>query len=210
MASEVKSIRERRDEWLFHYTPLRTAVEHILPTCQMRMNPFTRMRDPREYSAWRPAVAGFPGEATEEEIQRGWVEATRKLTDLQSRFKLLSFTQDDPATEGEYGRGYARSRLWEAYGDVGRGVCLALDKAAAIEEIVPQLQALGQTHHGPVQYWNQALGREIQLDLNSAMEGRARREHQREGRPIRRRPVLDEEHGVVERDGVPVRRPDGR
>jgi hypothetical protein len=39
-------------EWLYHYTSLETALVHILPNLTLRLNPFSEMRDPREYTKW--------------------------------------------------------------------------------------------------------------------------------------------------------------
>jgi hypothetical protein len=139
---------------------------------RMRLSPFTQMRDPREYAAWAPAVAGFT-EASADEMNRAQADATHRLNDLKSQFKLVSFTQDDPETltAGEYGRGYARSRLWELYAGLGRGVCLAFNKEAAIGELVPQLELLGPVRHGPVHYDNRPLSREIFFDLETLLRG---------------------------------------
>jgi Protein of unknown function (DUF2971) len=168
-----KTIRESRGEWLFHYTTLEKAVEHLLPLKRMRLSPFTQMRDPREYAAWAPAVAGFT-EASPDEMNRAQADATRRLNDLKSQFKLVSFTLDDPEslTPGEYGRGYARSRLWELYAGLGRGLCLAFDKQATIDELLPQLEALGAVRHGSVRYANRPLSREIFFDLELLLKGR--------------------------------------
>jgi hypothetical protein len=140
---------------------------------RMRLSPFTQMRDPREYAAWAPAVAGFT-EASPDEMNRAQADATRRLNDLKSQFKLVSFTQDDPEslTPGEYGRGYARSRLWELYAGLGRGVCLTFNKQVAIDELVLQLERLGAVRHGPVRYDNRPLSREIFFDLETLLKGR--------------------------------------
>src|SRR4051812_18455487 len=107
---------------LFHYTSLDTAVRHILATGQIRMNPFSRMRDPREYQRWLPTGAGYGLDPTD--FDRHMAEGTGRLNELKDRFKLLAMTMDDPEDPTVYGRGFARSRLWETYGDRGRGVCL--------------------------------------------------------------------------------------
>jgi len=114
------------------------------------------------------------GEITDDDMTRAQVEAAQGLYDLKNQFKLLSFTQDDPdaVTPGEYGRGYVRSRLWELYADVGRGVCLVLHKERAITEIVSQLERHGPEHHGSVCYENHRLSSEIFFDLEPLLAGR--------------------------------------
>ena len=50
---------------LYHYTGLSMVVEHILPSGRMIMNPFSKMRDPRESKALNPVGAvDPPGSAT--------------------------------------------------------------------------------------------------------------------------------------------------
>ena len=37
-------------DFLYHYTSLATAVEHIIPSQTLLLNPFRRLNDPREAS----------------------------------------------------------------------------------------------------------------------------------------------------------------
>ncbi len=106
-------------------------------------------------------------------MEQAWAAASFRLNSLKDEFKLLSMTMDDPAEDlGEYGRGYARSRLWEAYADRGRGgVCLVFDKGVAAASIPNQLRQIGRTAHGPVKYRNERLFREIFVDLGQALKG---------------------------------------
>jgi hypothetical protein len=152
---------------LFHYTSLDTAVRHILPTGLLRMNPFSEMRDPREYQRWRPIAAGYVPDAD----QKAWNEHSAQLEDrlneLKDRFKLLALTMDDPSDPSVYGRGFARSRLWESYGDRGKGVCLVFDKPMLIETLMPRLRGVGRpSRSGPVTYLNKRLSRELFFDVN--------------------------------------------
>ena len=49
---EIPRIVGAPGECLFHYTKLSTAIELILPTWRLKMNPFSKMRDPRESKQW--------------------------------------------------------------------------------------------------------------------------------------------------------------
>jgi hypothetical protein len=172
VTERVRSIRETQGDWLFHYTTLETAVVYILPTLKVRLNPFSSMRDPREYTRWSVPVAGFTGDASDVDVDQAWAAADARLNALKDEFKLLSMTMDDPANEeGEYGRGYARSRLWEAYAGRGGGVCLTFDKSTAIASISEQLKRVGRSENGPVTYRNDELFREIFVDLGDALKG---------------------------------------
>jgi hypothetical protein len=143
-----------------------------MPTLTVRLSPFSEMRDAREYTRWAVPAAGFTGDAADVDVDQAWAAASSRLNSLKDEFKLLSMTMDDPAEdEGEYGRGYARSHLWEAYADRGRGVCFVFDKEVATALVPNQLQQIGRTAHGPVTYRNERLFREIFVDLSEALKG---------------------------------------
>jgi hypothetical protein len=174
MDVEMRSVRETQGDWLFHYTRLETALEYILPKLTMRLSPFSRMRDPREYSDWSVPTAGFIDGVSDADMARAWTEVSTRLNSLKDRFKLLSFTQDEAdqdILDGQWGRGYCRSRLWELYANGGRGLCLVFHKQTAVEEILPQLETLGRAHHGSVLYSNKRLFEEIFVDLGEALKG---------------------------------------
>jgi hypothetical protein len=152
--SEVGEILDPVGSCLYHYTRLSTALEHILPVWRMLMNPFSKMRDPRESRRW-----GF--EATRsnlgirEDIRR-FAELNQKGEQLKDRFKVLSLTQDDPAARPAdseiFGRGYAHPRLWEHYAGDHRGVCLCFDRETLTKMLVHDLAGHGEVHHRPVRY----------------------------------------------------------
>ena len=158
---------------VFHYTTLDRAVRHILPTGQLRMSPFSSMRDPREYQRWYPTQTGwvvYP--VVMEEWRRGDPEQVdAPVNELKNRFKLLSLTMDDPRDATAYGRGFARSRLWEAYGDEGRGVCLVFDKAALVECVMPASPVRWQVRHLRRRgLQGRPLSRELFVDVEDVVE----------------------------------------
>jgi len=164
--AKIHEIREKPNEWLYHYTTLEAALLHVLPRRELRLSPFSRMRDPREYKQWFPDAAGFIGEVTDTELGRAIHEASERLNLLRDEFKLLSLTQDSPDPgEGVYGRGFARSRLWELYAGRSSGVCLVLGKHAAKETLARQLKAIGTATHKPVQYENGPIHTEIMFNF---------------------------------------------
>lgn len=154
----IKEVRDTPGQWLFHYTTLETALVHILPTLRLRLSPFSEMRDPREYKEWWPSAAGF-GDFDKDDFERGYAASSARLNLLRAEFKLLSTTIDsDQPDEGVFGRGFARSRLWEAYAGRGSGVCLVLRKEDALRQIA-------------VRYENRVLRREIMLDSQEILSG---------------------------------------
>ena len=164
--AQINEIRQTPGQWLYHYTTLETALVHILPHRRLRLSPFSRMRDPREYKQWFPPAAGFWPGATDDDFMRGYAATAARLNQLRDEFKLLSLTMDSEETaEGVYGRGFARSRLWEAYAGGGTGVCLVLRTDEAVESIAVQLEALGRCAYGPVHYENGPIDTNIMFNF---------------------------------------------
>ncbi len=143
---------------LYHYTRLSTAIESILPTGTLMMNPFSKMRDPRESKRW-----GFeaPAESidTDEESFREEVllfaEMNRKAEGIQHEVKVLSLTRDDtsprPPETAIFGSGLVHPRLWEHYAENHHGVCLCFDLGGLID-MLGALRETGRFDHGPVIY----------------------------------------------------------
>jgi Protein of unknown function (DUF2971) len=171
VTDDARSIRESPGEWLYHYTTLETALVYVLSTWRLRLSPFSAMRDPREYTDWAVPAAGFTGDAPQVSVEQAWAAANERLNRLKREFKLLSLTMDDPADETEYGRGYARSRLWQEYAGRGRGVCLTFHKQTMIESLADQLSSFQRSAHGEVDYRNGRLFQEIFVDLGEALKG---------------------------------------
>jgi hypothetical protein len=167
----IDEIRKTPGQWLYHYTTLETALVHILPTRRLRLGSFSQMRDPREYKQWFPGAVGFY-EGDIDALMPAYAASAARLNLLRDEFKLLSLTLDgeDPE-EGVYGRGFARSRLWEAYAGRHSGVCFVLRKDNAVEVIAPQLEAAGRAAHGPVRYKNTPTHTEIMFNFEQIIAG---------------------------------------
>jgi Protein of unknown function (DUF2971) len=167
----IKEVRDMPGRWLYHYTTLETALVHILPTLRLRLGPFSEMRDPREYKDWWPSASGF-GDFDKKEFERGYAASSARLNLLHAEFKLLSTTVDsDHADEGIFGRGFARSRLWNAYAGEGTGVCLILRKEDALRTLPQQLETVGRLAHGAVHYANNAIRHELTLGFDEILVG---------------------------------------
>jgi hypothetical protein len=167
----IDEIRKTPGEWLYHYTTLETALVHILPTRQLRLSPFSRMRDPREYKQWFPGAVGF-GDYNIDALMPVYEESDRRFNLLRDEFNLLSLTLDGADQEEDvYGRGFARSRLWELYAGRNSGVCLVLRKDEAIESIASQLDERGRAAHGPVHYENHPTHTDVMFTLEELTAG---------------------------------------
>jgi hypothetical protein len=169
----IDEIRKTPGHWLYHYTTMETALVHILPTRRLRLSPFSRMRDPREYKQWFPGALGY-FEGDFDALMPSYAESAARLNLLRDEFKLLSLTLDGEDLEkGTYGRGFARSRLWELYAGRSSGVCLILRKDAAVDTVAAQLEALGRAAHGPVGYRNAPIHTDIMFNFEELFAGDA-------------------------------------
>lgn len=145
-------------ERLYHYTRLDVALQRIIPAQELKLGPFSSMRDPRESSDWSISATGY-GEDPDD--IHSWVAFNQRINELKSYVKVLSLTQDETrvgaATSVAFGRGYAHPRLWEQYADNHRGVCLCFDTDTLVRRLTDRLKPHGELHHGPVIYDNRAI-----------------------------------------------------
>jgi hypothetical protein len=150
---------------LYHYTPLDTALQHIIPAQKIRLGPFSSMRDPRESADWSIGVGSFASDVDPRDDIRDFWQFNRRINELKSYVKVLSLTQD-AAREGDasalaFGRGFAHPRLWEQYADNHRGVCLCFDHDLIHHRLSESLEPYGsRLHHGPVIYENRQIAPE--------------------------------------------------
>lgn len=164
--------REATGEYLFHSTPLSTAIEHILPTAQLRFSRFSAMRDPRE-TDWAFA-ASFFGDIPEAD-RRYW-ELRAAVDELKDSVRILALTPDvDEARwshQDDFGRGFAHPRLWEHYANNHLGVCLCLNRETLIEAASRAVASIGGTLiHRPVAYRDGEIALEAShLDLHAVYE----------------------------------------
>ncbi len=165
---------DRPGEFLYHYTRLDTALEHILPTQRLRLSPFSAMRDPRESHMWG-AAASVPEPAPEDDEL--FYELSQRMNDVKSTIKVLSLTRDDdPALRSQehkmFGRGFAHPRLWEQYAENHRGVCLCLEQKSLVRVVKEELGAQGKVTCRAVTYEDGPIAHEaLHFDLPEVRSG---------------------------------------
>jgi hypothetical protein len=133
-------------QFFCHYTTREAAFSHILPERRLRLSPYSRMRDPLEAKA--PALASgltVPEDPrVQEEMGRAYFEARDEIARLRRQTKLLSLTIDALGYDDEYiadfGRGWARARMWEQYSEQHQGLCLLFRRDAFEPLVLAQLQ----------------------------------------------------------------------
>jgi hypothetical protein len=139
---------------LCHYTTADAAFGHIVPSGELRMSPYARMRDPLE-NRELPFGGGASGDETEAHVtlMDRIVTAIRNVRDAT---RLLSFTVD--AREGytdsdlPFMRAWARARMWEQYASNHAGICIAFDRERALGHIKANLHEMGVVSSGEVVY----------------------------------------------------------
>jgi hypothetical protein len=110
---------------LYHYCRLSTAINYILPTSRLLLNPIEKTNDPRENKNFVFKYCGRPVKTNSEKK----ILNSKYSRILRGDCKVLCFCQD---TEGYLG--CLLSRMWALYGDNHKGVCLELDKNKFVEE----------------------------------------------------------------------------
>lgn len=139
---------------LCHYTTAEAAFAWILPSGELRLSPFSKMRDP--FETGMSFMASWYGERPD--IEARYAQATAALDRQRAGTKLLSFSIDAgpqhgyDASSGSFRLAWARARLWEQYAEAHRGVCLAFDRKSAEATIYGNLHELGVANRGEVVY----------------------------------------------------------
>jgi hypothetical protein len=185
----IPEVFEPRGSCLYHYTRLETALEHILFDWNLRMSPFSEMRDPRESQllGLEGVVAWTPDDQAERDMITQFAELSRQAHDVKDRVKVLSLTHDDPSERDDlssvFGRGFAHPRLWEQYADSHRGVCLCLDRDTLISRATHNVRHRGHLTHDAVTYVDAELAPEarsiILADVRDRAAGETLDEHLR-------------------------------
>lgn len=141
------------DRLVCHYTTARTFFDYIEPAMRIRVGPMTTVNDPRESRDWYVTLVADTGEQVDD---REFMALQREFNAVARGATLLLCCTNDPGDgrgDTVENRGFAHPAMWSHYGDVHRGLCLLLDRAAihaAFEELVDDLGATNIS--GPVTY----------------------------------------------------------
>jgi hypothetical protein len=145
-----------------HYTRADIAFEHIVPDGQLRMNPYSLMRDPFENK--RPlflSVSGF-GEDREQHERMYWA-LQEEVSQSRDRFCLLALTEGVPETgrprpADVFHCPWARARMWEHYSENHAGACLVFNREQLLTTLRENLAKKGSFWEGPVEYTTAGFG----------------------------------------------------
>lgn len=139
------------DDTIFHYTDMRTAMEHILYEKQLRFSKGTKTNDPREYKPWIFSTefrdkAGSTDHSLSD-TKNIAVEVNYKLEKImKSDYKLACFcsNRSDKGSDSEIDSflfkklslcGYDRLRMWSQYGEAFYGVAIAFSATSLVKRL---------------------------------------------------------------------------
>jgi hypothetical protein len=157
--------------FLCHYTRAETAFAHILPTRQLMLNPYAKMRDPFENRNPALRAAVRRGELTDVDDEL-FLRIEGEIGRRRDAMRLLSLTRGDVApgspTEQLFRCPWARPRMWEQYADNHAGACLIFDQTELLQALRHSLAARGSYWEGTVDYTVAGFGesRAAIVDLN--------------------------------------------
>jgi hypothetical protein len=142
---------------LCHYTKADVAFNHIVPSGQLQLNPYSRMRDPLENRELNFTTVLFDErEQTDDEQLQLLQDIQDQIEFFRGQVRLVSFTIDATAGYGKYDRpfmrAWARARMWEQYASDHAGVCIAFDRERTTNELLARLAEHGSPDSGAVKY----------------------------------------------------------
>jgi hypothetical protein len=121
--------------WFCHYTRAETAFTHIMPTGELLMNPYSKMRDPFENKRPMFRSAGSWGDVDSKSQERLFWAVQAEVGRSRDAWFLLSLTQGD-----------------DRPADNHAGACLIFDRPALLDALHHHLGARGSYWEGAVDY----------------------------------------------------------
>lgn len=134
-----ENIKYFREDMLYHYTSLETAMEKILPSRKLKFSVFSKVNDPIENS--KKSASIHYSSINEEELffknNKDYFDIINILRLNKSRF--LCFCENNEGIKfydskiidriNYFKSGFFKPRMWAQYGDLHRGICLAFSKS---------------------------------------------------------------------------------
>jgi hypothetical protein len=137
------------DEFYYHYTSAATAFRDILPSGELRLGPMAGVRDPIENKDWMRTMSHVDIPNTGKVESGPILERIQRVKDetmlLCLTRDIADFEDDDHAAP--YGRGCARPRMWEQYGEDHAGVCLLFDRRRLHHQLATNLASYGNGNY---------------------------------------------------------------
>lgn len=118
-------------------------MEHIFDKKELRLSPYTKTNDPREYKERSFVMIGdgIPSDSIYDKHFKTDFEFNNLI---KQRCKITSFCNDTWERFGSsfnpWKRGFAKSRMWSQYGENQAGVCLCFSRKKLVEVITSKLE----------------------------------------------------------------------
>lgn len=156
MYDEIFGQIQNPDRWVYHYTSMKTALEFILPSGEIRFSPFNIVNDPRESKSWRFSVySNNDNDLCINDFREINIKSTEYL---KIKSKVLCLVRDEPKNldkiDSLYRRGFSKPRMWAQYSDDHSGVCIVLDKERLKSIITSTFRNKGKLYFGNIEYEN--------------------------------------------------------
>ncbi|MGM5471429.1 DUF2971 domain-containing protein [Flavobacteriaceae bacterium LMO-SS05] len=105
---------------IYYYCSLKTAIEFILPSNELLLNPVGKSNDPRENKSYSFALQSRKDLEMDFNI---WKFNEELSEEIRKGTKMTCFSTDNGIIKG-----YGHSRMWALYGDNHKGICLEVDE----------------------------------------------------------------------------------
>ena len=143
---------------IFHYTKMKTAINHILPNLSLRLpskkhSNFRKENDPFENQKIFCNKGGFlPQSDKERNLFHKRVAKITKIIEkyINSDIRMISFCMNDSHEDSIDGLGFNKPRMWAQYGNNFKGICIALKLDKLIEH--NKLDKDDNIYHNKVKY----------------------------------------------------------
>lgn len=142
---------DQQDDFLFHYTKMETALEHILSTRLILAKSVAQMNDLADTAKRSHSMMlNFKCKEKANEIVNDYMEYEKKLGPKETKLICFSETISNDRTQF----GYMKHRMWAQYGQGYKGVCLVFSKRSILQEAEKNFQrsmfASGAVEYGPI------------------------------------------------------------
>lgn len=147
-------------KYIYHYTEMEIAVQHILKTRTLKIGKLLNTNDPKESKSWKLSISTNEGSKLRlyslDDISE---EATRKL---KSKVNVMCFSKDKPPLSGSplediCKRGFCKPRMWAQYAGNHEGLCLVFERDKLHKAISGQFGESCDVYDGDVHYINRPV-----------------------------------------------------
>lgn len=138
---------------LYHYTSIKTAIEHIFPSGRLRLAPIIEASDPMEHNLPNPSISCYGYNEDHERLNKNidGIRIAQKVNDYYKSLRQLCLCRNSKTVlKGQFTGvfepidhfGFAKPRMWDQYGDKYKGVCIALSRDKLYQNYSPAFKIM--------------------------------------------------------------------